>query len=154
MDELEQIGDCAPALALGNAAEAESELDVLGGGQPREERGLLKDEGRSAAVDLDGPARRRVEAGDDVEERALAAARCADETDEAAGLDRQVETIQRDYGVGAPTEDLGNGLQADGRSGLRRWRHLPIGVGDEGPHSPLTVGLPASVSSSLSRSRS
>ena len=97
------------------------------------------------------PLRRRVEAGDDVEERALAATRRPDEADEAAGLDRQVETVERDDGVVAAAVDLGDASsRIAGAAVRRRRRPASLRVG-QGRHRPSTVGLPAElVSSSLS----
>src|SRR6266404_955398 len=108
VDEIEEVGHGLAALPAGDAAEAQGELDIFGGRQPREEGCLLEDECRSVAIDLDESARGSVQAGDDVEERALAAARGTDEADEAADVDGQVEPVERDDGIGTAPEDLGD----------------------------------------------
>ena len=72
-----------PALGLGHAGQAHRQLDVGGDRQPREQRRLLEHQRRPAG-DVDRPRRRRVEPGDEVEDRRLAAARRADEADELA----------------------------------------------------------------------
>src|SRR6185295_11384122 len=82
------------------------ELDVLARGEPRQERRRLKDDPAIEAgpVDLtaaddDAAARRRDETHRDREHRGLAAARVADEADELALGDGEVEVLDDD-GIG------------------------------------------------------
>ena len=75
---------------LADPGEAHGKFDVLCDGQPREQRRLLEHH-RYAPVDLDGAGARRFESGDEVEDRRLAAPGGADQADELASLDVQVE---------------------------------------------------------------
>ena len=62
---------------------SQRELDVARDREPREQRRLLEHQ-RGAPADVDGAGRRLVEAGDEVEQRALAAARRAEQAHELA----------------------------------------------------------------------
>ena len=102
-------------LAATDAVQQHRQLDVLARGQIRQQvaRRLLPDEADHAtsvrvplapahlaqdmAVDHGPTGRRHVEAAEDVHQRALAAARRADERDELTALDDQVETLEGDH---------------------------------------------------------
>ena len=81
----ELLGLPGPLALRGTPAQLEGELDVAADREPREQRRLLEHQGDPAAA-VDGARRRGVEAGDEVEQRALAAARGADEAHELAGV--------------------------------------------------------------------
>ena len=72
VDELEELAGPSLAGTAADAAEPQRKLDVPGSSQPWEEGRLLEHECR-AAGHLDLAARRVVEAGDQVEQRRLAA---------------------------------------------------------------------------------
>ena len=80
-----------PTFARRDATALEAVFDIVDDAQPRKHAVALKDHSALAAgsvdllaVDDDGAGRRGVEAGDHLQERALAAARRADQTDELA----------------------------------------------------------------------
>ena len=89
-------------LALGRAEDfVDRELDVVVDGQPRQQRMALEDDGAVGArrVDFavlqqDGARRDLRQAGDQVEQRGLAATGMADDGDELALLDRQRDAFQ------------------------------------------------------------
>ena len=81
--------------------EAEGDLDVFLGGEPREEGGFLEDEGELLgsvggvdAIDGGGAARNRAEAGDEFKDGGLAAAAGADERDEVAALRVERDVVE------------------------------------------------------------
>ena len=90
---------------LRHAGEAHRQLDVGLHGEPREQRRLLEHE-RRRAVDVDAAGGRLVEAGDEVEDRRLAAAGGPDEADELAGVDVEVDAGQRGHGALPEPNDL------------------------------------------------
>ena len=110
-----------------DAPQPQRQLDVGAHGEPREQRRLLEHEG-DAAPGVDGAGRRLVEPGDEVEQRALAAARRADEADELAGLDLEVDAVEGGHGAVAVPVDLRHAVEADGgqrQRGNRRDRRPP-----------------------------
>ena len=66
--------------------------------------------GDRLAVERRAPAGRRFEAGYDIEQRALAAARGADDGQELSGADGNVDRFQRLHRIGAGAETLGDAL--------------------------------------------
>jgi hypothetical protein len=101
-DELEVVGGDGVAFGLGLVAVdlVDAEADVAEGGEPREEAGRLEDDAAIGAGldDLlagedDGAVRGLGEAGDDGEHGALAAAGVADDADELALREGQVEAF-------------------------------------------------------------
>ena len=80
-----------------DAREPEREFDVLAGGQPGKQRRLLEEEAPGRR-DLHAARRRIVKPGDQIQQGALAAAGRADEADELAGLDLQVESERASTG--------------------------------------------------------
>jgi len=96
----EQLVDLRVAPAARCLREAERQLDVLGGGQPREE-GRLLEEQAGAAADPDLAARQLVQAADQVEQRGLAAARRPDEADELARAYLERDALEGKHVVAA-----------------------------------------------------
>ena len=91
--------------------EFERERDVIDDATPREQVGVLENErGLRVGVESERAGRRRVEAGDESEQRAFAAAAGAEQGDEVAACDRRRQ--RRDGG--AAVEALRGGGQADG----------------------------------------
>ncbi len=66
-DRFEQLSGLLLALLAGDAPAAQRELDIAGGRQPREQRGLLEHQGHGTA-DADRAARRPLQAGDQAEQ--------------------------------------------------------------------------------------
>ena len=97
----EGIGDLV-ALRLGHAALAQAEGDVLAHGQPGKQRVGLEHHaavgaraGHLASVEHHASAGRAIEAGDDAQQRGLAAAGRAEDGDEVVVADREVGRLQR-----------------------------------------------------------
>ena len=97
------------ALGCRNAVrrELQAELDVAAHGEPREHAVLLEDHaairarpGDRPAVEQHGAAARRDEAGDQVHQRRLAAARGADDGDEFAGSDVEADVVDHAHRPG------------------------------------------------------
>ena len=70
---------------------------------------------------LDRAGGRLVEAGDEVEHRRLAAARGADQADELARADVEVDVVERRDGAAAGAEDLGDAASSPVDAGRRSW---------------------------------
>ena len=113
-----------------HARELQRELDVAPHGQPREERGLLEHEAGALGADVDAAGRRLVETGDEVEQRALAAARRAEQADELALRDVERHALERDHLLAAGAEHLRD--VGDGDDGTRSASRP---VGDTGPEA-------------------
>ena len=105
-DQLQHLRDPAPALGRGHAADLEPEADVLLHRHQREEGEVLEDQRRRPLVRADaahatghpGGCRLRVgldEARDHAQDGRLPAARGAEEAEELALLDREVEIAHR-----------------------------------------------------------
>ena len=104
-DELEQLIRALAAFALGDAATFEAEADVLPDAHQREQREILEDQRRRAAIRADAAGRLRAdqdraaagleEARDHPEDRGLAAAGRPEDREELAGLDLQVGRLDR-----------------------------------------------------------
>src|SRR5207237_6589621 len=67
---------------------------------------LLARAAHRRAIELDRAARRLLEAGEDVEEGRLAAARGPEEADQLAFGDLQIDAVQRAVAAGVRAEDL------------------------------------------------
>ena len=93
--------------------ELEDEADLLAA-QLRER--VLAESGDVGAVDQDLAGARRVEAGDQPEQRRLAAARGADDGQEAAGGNREIERMQNRQWTAAALDRLRYAAQLDHRS--------------------------------------
>ena len=70
--------------------------------------------GRVGAVEMDRPRVGRLEAGDDAQQRGLARARGPEQRDQLAGVDPQIDLVDRGEGAEAPA-DVAN---FDGHDGL------------------------------------
>jgi hypothetical protein len=116
VDDMQQLAHALAPLRLRDALELERELDVALGGEPREQRRLLEHE-RGAPVDLEGSGGGPVEAGDEVQQRALAAPRRAQQAHELAGADVQRHAVERGDRVTGVAVDLAGVAQDDGRAG-------------------------------------
>ena len=88
-DLLERVATRARRSRGGDAVEAEA--DIVGDGEPGQEARLLEHDadggmrlGDGLAVEADRAGARPVEAGDEAQQRGLAAARAADERDDLA----------------------------------------------------------------------
>ena len=101
---LEQLLRARPALGARHARELQRELDVAAHGEPREERGLLEHQAGALGAHVDAARRGLVEAGDEVEQRALAAARRAEQAHELALLDVEGDAFERDDALAAGAE--------------------------------------------------
>ena len=100
-DELQVAAGFFLALFPGELQALEAELDVLADGAPGEQAVILEDgnatDGRGLdglSVDLRTAARRPVEAREDGEQRALAAAGGAEQADEFAALDGEADVVE------------------------------------------------------------
>ncbi len=104
-DELEQLADPGPAIGLGLAPDPEAVLDVLLGGHVREQAvglehhphvALVGRRSRDVLAVDDDPARiRLVESGNEAQRRRLAAAARAEQRHELAGLEGEVDPLER-----------------------------------------------------------
>ena len=120
--------------------------------QPGEQGGLLEHQ-PGAPDDLDGAGGRLVQPGEEVEQRALAAAGRADEAQELAASHREVDAVECLDPLAARAEVLGDVAHP------HRVGHPGMAVHDSGRftgeqrhHSPFTGASPLACSSSLSRS--
>ena len=103
-EQLRDLGDLGGHLGLGLAAHLQREAEVALDGHVRIERVVLEDhrdiavagldEVRQPTVDVDLAVGRVLEAGDDLEDRALAAARGPEQDEELAGRYGQVDAGQ------------------------------------------------------------
>ncbi len=117
-DEVEQLFAPLAALGLLHAADAQAELDVARHRHVPEDRVVLEDEPHVAllrrevrdvaARDVDRPLVRQHEPRDHAQERALAAARGAEQHEELAGLDLEADAVHRGL-VGVPLRDVLDG---------------------------------------------
>ena len=121
VDELHQleqlIGPGAAPFAFLHAPQLERELDVAPSREPGKQCALLEHQRDLAVGDVDDASRRLVEAGDDVEQGGLAAARGPDETGELARSNVERETLERVHGLGAAAEDATQPGDVDRRAG-------------------------------------
>ena len=116
---VQQLVGLVVALPPGDASELQGQLDVRSDRQPREQRRLLEHESDpSSPVDRAGGG--LVEPGDEVEEGGLAASRRADEADELAGCDVEVDAVERMHRVGALAVDLRQPADVEGGQRIRR----------------------------------
>src|SRR5205823_350190 len=72
--QIEKPGDFIPPLRPPHAAQPQGQVDIALDGEPREQRRLLEHHADAAAGDLDGASTRLIEAGDEIQQRRLAAA--------------------------------------------------------------------------------
>src|SRR5688572_18882368 len=108
-------------LGAGQAAQPEAEADVVECAEPVIKAVMALEDNAAIgagsvhglAVQQDAPACRRLEAGEHVEHGRLAAARCAEQAEELALIQREVEVAHGLPGAGAPVEDLPYALEGD-----------------------------------------
>src|SRR3954453_12874909 len=98
-DELDRLVDQLPHRSLRRSAPAEPEGDIVPDAEPGE-RGILlehdadslgHDSGDGLALEGYGPAARRAQPGEEVEQRRLAATRWADHREELAASEREID---------------------------------------------------------------
>ena len=94
MDEGEEFLDLGGPLALRDAAQLERQVDVLAGREPGEQRGFLEHERDLASTEVDGALGGLVESGDQVEERALAAAAGSDDAEKLPLCNVEVDCLK------------------------------------------------------------
>src|SRR5262249_37924411 len=95
--------------------------------------------------------RRRVESGDDVEQRGLAAARRSHHRDELAGVEREVDAAQRTYRCPLRFERLAQTTSDDDLIGHDSNSSMSIRKSRTGPCRPLTTVAPRSSASGRTR---
>src|SRR5581483_8823035 len=108
----EQLAGPLLALRLGHTGQAQGQVHVAPHRQPGEERRLLEHERRPPAHG-DGPGGRRVEPGQQVQQRRLPAAGGADQAAELAGGDLERDAVEGERVAAAGTVDLGDPLDGD-----------------------------------------
>src|SRR5262245_24754413 len=117
MNQLEQLVDLGTPIMFRNAAHFERQVDVLSCRQPREQRGFLEHEGDFASAHVDGAFGRSVEAGDQVEQGALAAAAGADDAEKLPLYNVEVDCTKGRRGFCPATKRLAHTADPDGRTG-------------------------------------
>ena len=146
-DELDQRRDARRA-ALGRpAGELERIGDVVGGRAPRQETRFLEDQPDARigpddrrSVEQGLAAGRFEQAGDDAQERRLAAAVRADERDDPAARDGQVDAVEdRERAAGPGREGEGQVLEVDA-AGAGRGRVAMCGTSCAGMPSRAASG--------------
>ena len=103
MDQPKIITDLGLTLRFGDVLHPHSELDVLRDREPGEEAELLENQNsvrsrplHRGVIDQDIARGLLVEAGDQMKQRGLSAAGWADDAEEFAGLDLQINIFERD----------------------------------------------------------
>jgi hypothetical protein len=129
LDEVEHLARAPLTLARGHAEDFQRQLHVRLDRSPVEQHRGLEDHPVVAvdpcplcrlAVHLDAPARRLREVADQPQEGALSAAGRADEADELAGADGEIDVFEGDRRTTADVEPLPDARDLDHRGGLRR----------------------------------
>src|SRR3982074_97489 len=122
MDAAQKLVRDPGTLRVAHSAKLERQLDVARGGEPRQQRRLLEDQ-RDLAVSVRPAARRLLEAGEEVEQSALAGARGADDANELSALDLEAHALQSDQETIAM--GVGHGQRLDTQGVLfRELEHL------------------------------
>jgi hypothetical protein len=111
---LEQLRGPLLALRPARADGPQGKLHVARGGQPGEQRRLLEHERHPRAGHRHLPGRRLLQAGDQGEQRGLAAARGADQAGEFPWCDLERDLVERTDGRPAAPEYLGHARKPDG----------------------------------------
>src|SRR5918999_1867165 len=130
-DRVEVPLDGLPALVTRHSQRGERRLDVLGGGQGRDQVELLEDEAQrpqpqlgqggvaepleGPAVEADRAAARPIERPEELQERRLAGAGRAEDGDELAAPDGEGEGVEGQHPGRVLTEEPGRGLELVGR---------------------------------------
>src|SRR5690349_7045601 len=106
MHEFQIVARPLLALGLWNSLHLHSEFDVLGDGQPGKESMFLENEnpicagaGYGMAVDEHLTRRLRMQAGDQMQQRGLSAARGTNDAEELTGPNLQVDVIEREQAL-------------------------------------------------------
>jgi hypothetical protein len=159
VDGREQVAGALPAFGAAHTGEPEREFDVAGDGQPRVQRGFLEHQRRPARHG-ERAGGRRVQPGDQRQQRRLAAAGGADHADELTGRHVERDRVQREHRARAATVHLAHRLDPYRRNrravrGARAGRPdvggaAAAGGGHEVPAE--TVGSPAALSTAFSGS--
>ena len=150
LDQVDGPVDEAPAFGPGDPAHLEAEADVVGHRHVGEQGVALEHgvdgplvgraEAHLLAVDADGPRRREFQAGHHAQGGGLAAARRAEQGEELAVGDGEVDVVHRgDLGARTVAEALDHPGQLDGRT-RRSWPvhgsvHRPV-LPSTSPNSP------------------
>jgi hypothetical protein len=125
---VEQVLDPGASVGGCHAVQLERQHDVPRDRAPRQQAGLLERDAvvlveprlpRRLAEHGERAAGRLVEVGDEAHEGGLAASARADERDELAGRDREVDALERAHLAGARLEHLVDTAHLDGRRDLR-----------------------------------
>src|SRR5690349_6384582 len=113
-DELEVLIGAVVAFRAGHTGQLQAEFDVGADVEPREERSFLEDDdavpprpGDGVAADEHFAGGRLFEAGDDVQERGLAASRRSKEANELPGPDGKGDVLEGERVLAAGFEALG-----------------------------------------------
>src|SRR6478735_3229580 len=110
VDQVQQLCSFDAPLGLADAAQLQCQLDVLAGGEPWEQGGVLEHEGGAVAGHFKGARRRELQSRHDVQQGGLAAAGRTEEGDELALADGGVDVVQH---RGAFAEALAQVFQYD-----------------------------------------
>jgi hypothetical protein len=110
-DQLDGVVGPAAAFGLGQAAQLGEQLDIVLYGPPGQQGRVLEHVADLPGLDLHRAPGRLGEVRGDPQQRALAAARGADHTDELTGRDAELDAVQRRRAVGKPLGDSGEGQQ-------------------------------------------
>src|SRR2546425_49292 len=140
-----QPGRHPGARRVADSAKLEGELDVAGRSEPRQQCRLLEHQ-RHAAVSVGPAARRALEAGEHVEERALPRSGGADDADQLSSFNVEGHSVQGDQEVVSVREGHGQRLHAE--------RVLFGELENVSFHRPVTGGWLCSARTSLSNFRS
>ena len=156
--QLEQFGGPPPAGGEVGAADAQGVGDVVLDAEVGKQRQRLEHHAEIApvrgavgdvlAVEQDAAGARRLQPGDQAQQRRLAAARRPEEADEAAGRQRQIDVGHRQHAI----EALGEALQDQPVHATIRCDRVPPGrrnhasefpesqIGKSGPGPPASTG--------------
>ncbi len=128
-----------------HTARHQPEADVLRDAHPWKEPAVLKHHGvgdrPAGGIDARDPAGGVIEAGQDAQQGRLAAAARADDADELARRDLQVDVLERDHAAGAAAVDLAQRRDLDRRT-LALNHAVPQLSSFTSPRSHPKSGLP------------
>jgi hypothetical protein len=115
--QFEELLGLGLAFGFAHAAELEGQFDVLPGGEPGEQRGVLEHKGGAVTGNFEGARRRGLQSGHDVQQGGLAAAGGTEEGNELALADVGVDVVQY---RGAIAEALAQVFQYDWHGAVLR----------------------------------
>ena len=155
VDHLEQrVDDRTPVGAI-DSSQLQREVDVALNGEPWEQRRLLEDQRRPATTDFDRARRRLVQSRNEIEQRRLAASRCADETEELAELDVEGDVFNSVDGALPRAVHLRNPVQGNGGAGSHvESRLFALALARSEDHAVLIVCFPCASRTLLRRVKS